>query len=307
MARMPQTATGAIVALVVTCCSAFGSDRPDPPRRQLQSNTPLVVIRKAFADGGEQTGTEPRAAASTTSNAYASFNLDQVEIDFGDEPAPHALRPEIREPATIQDVVVPAAELRPATEHPPAEASDPNRRTLGRRRLEVPSGSAAPPDEGQPAAERTGPRATPLTTIAGGLAIALGLFLLLVWVCRKAMPRSASRLPLEAVEVLGKAVLTPKQSIHLVRVGNKLVLLSLSPGGVEALTEITDAAEVEQVLAACQRRGAHSATAEFRQVLHQYHAAGVPTGAASALPQTGPPPAAAPQPPPFSLWENRHA
>ena len=109
-----------------------------------------------------------------------------------------------------------------------------------------------------------------LTTIASSLGIVLGLFLLLVWFCRRTMPKSSSALPQDAVQMLGRAPLSHRQFVHLVRVGNKLVLLSVTPQGAEPLTEITDPAEVEHLLGLCQQNGPHSVSDSFRQILHQF-------------------------------------
>jgi flagellar biogenesis protein FliO len=57
--------------------------------------------------------------------------------------------------------------------------------------------------------------------------------------------------------------------MQLIRVGNKLILVALSPTGVEPLTEITDATEVEHLLALCRRGQKESSTAVFRQTLAQ--------------------------------------
>jgi flagellar biogenesis protein FliO len=62
-------------------------------------------------------------------------------------------------------------------------------------------------------------------------------------------------LPREAVEVLGRTTLLGRQQVHLVRCGNKIVLLSVTPGGVETLTEIADPAEVDRLHSICQPAG----------------------------------------------------
>ena len=53
-------------------------------------------------------------------------------------------------------------------------------------------------------------------------------------------PPARSLLPKEAVELLGRAPLAGRQQMQLVRVGNKLLLVALSPAGAETLTEITE-------------------------------------------------------------------
>lgn len=106
-------------------------------------------------------------------------------------------------------------------------------------------------------------------TVAGSLGIVLGLFLAIVWISRRFSPAGTGLLPKEAVELLGRAPLAGRQQVQLVRVGNKLVLVALSPAGCETLTEVTDPAEVEHLLALCRRTRPGSSTAAFSQVLGQ--------------------------------------
>jgi flagellar biogenesis protein FliO len=109
----------------------------------------------------------------------------------------------------------------------------------------------------------------PLSKVLTGLSIVLGAFLLLAWAVRRRMPKGAARLPEEIIEVLGRTTLAAKQSLHLVRVGGKLIVVSVTAGGTKTLTEITDPTEVTRILAACQQRHAQSSTAAFRQVFEQ--------------------------------------
>ena len=58
-------------------------------------------------------------------------------------------------------------------------------------------------------------------------------------------------LPIEALELLGRRMIEPKVSIHLVRCGGKVLVLGVSPDGVRTLSEIADAHEVERLTEAC--------------------------------------------------------
>jgi flagellar biogenesis protein FliO len=98
-------------------------------------------------------------------------------------------------------------------------------------------------------------RFTPLETGAASLGLVAGLFLLVAWVARRGGPHSATPLPHAAVEVLGRAPLVGRQHVHLVRCGNKLLLVCVLPGGAQTLTEVTDPAEVERLVSICQGRG----------------------------------------------------
>lgn len=91
-----------------------------------------------------------------------------------------------------------------------------------------------------------------LVNAATSLGIVLGLFLLLVWAVRRGTPKGSGLLPREAFEVLGRAPLMGRQQVHLVRCGNKIVLLCVTAGGIETLTEITDPAEADRLHSICQ-------------------------------------------------------
>ena len=106
------------------------------------------------------------------------------------------------------------------------------------------------------------------TTLVG-LSIVLGLFLLCAWMMKKAMPAGARELPDDVVEVLGRTPLAYRQQAHLIRLGRKLVLVSLAPGVAEPLAEIDDAAEVDRLLGLCRQARPNSATSVFRNVLAQ--------------------------------------
>ena len=97
-----------------------------------------------------------------------------------------------------------------------------------------------------------GKKLPPVVTGAASLGIVLGLFLLVVWSVRRGMPQGAGLLPTEAVEVLGRAPIAGRQNVHLVRCGNKIVLLNVSATSVETLTEISDPDEVQRLYELCR-------------------------------------------------------
>ncbi len=108
-----------------------------------------------------------------------------------------------------------------------------------------------------------------LRTAGTGLGIALGLLLLCAWLFRRNAPSPTAPLPKEVVNVLGRAQLASRQFVQLLKVGNKLVLVSMTPEGTEPITEVTDPVEVDRLLSLCMRNHSQSTTAEFQQVLSQ--------------------------------------
>jgi flagellar biogenesis protein FliO len=108
-------------------------------------------------------------------------------------------------------------------------------------------------------------------TVGGSLAVVLGLFFVVAWLMRRAAPGAPAVLPSEVFEVLGRAALAGRQQVHLIRLGGKLVLLSVSPTGIETLSEVTEADEVQRLVGLCRHNHPSSATAVFRRVFEQFH------------------------------------
>jgi len=136
-------------------------------------------------------------------------------------------------------------------------------------RSEPPSLPLKPPDGAS--SSETGSSATAsVVTMVASLGLVLGIFLLTAWGIRRAAPQAIQSLPKEAFEVLGRAPLAGRQHAHLLRLGNKLVLVSLTPAGAETLAEIIDPVEVDRVAGLCRENQSGSASAAFRQVLGQF-------------------------------------
>lgn len=101
------------------------------------------------------------------------------------------------------------------------------------------------------------------------LVFVLGLFFLCMWLVRRSGKKKAAVLPGEVVRVLGRISLAPKQIAELLRVGNKLVLVSLTADGAKPLTEVTDPTEVDRLTGLCQKDDPHSASHAFEQVFRE--------------------------------------
>jgi flagellar biogenesis protein FliO len=133
------------------------------------------------------------------------------------------------------------------------------------------SGTALPARRPLDASERSsaGKHRQALVTTAASLAVVLGLFLLLVWVQRRASGPRGSMLPGEVIQTLGRARLNSRQEMHLVRVGNKLLLLAVTANSAETLTEITDPDEIHRLNGICHQNQPGSISASFREILSQ--------------------------------------
>jgi flagellar biogenesis protein FliO len=109
-------------------------------------------------------------------------------------------------------------------------------------------------------------------TVVTALAIVIGAFLVFAWALKRGSKQSRNgrgQLPADAVSVLGRVPLAAKQYAELMRVGNKLVLVAMTPSGPTTITEVTDAAEVDRIVGLCQQISPHSATKDFEHVFRQ--------------------------------------
>ncbi len=109
-----------------------------------------------------------------------------------------------------------------------------------------------------------------MVTVVSGLCIVLGIFLVVAWGMRRAAPGGSTLLPRQVVEVLGRVPLAGRQQVHLVRCGNKLLLVSVTPDAAKTLTEITDPMEVDRLAGLCEQMRPHSSSATFRRALRQF-------------------------------------
>jgi hypothetical protein len=64
--------------------------------------------------------------------------------------------------------------------------------------------------------------------------------------------------------------LAARQFAELLRVGNKLVLVAMTPGGPATITEVTDPVEVDRLVGLCQQFDPQSTTKAFEQVFQQF-------------------------------------
>jgi flagellar biogenesis protein FliO len=121
-----------------------------------------------------------------------------------------------------------------------------------------------------------------IASVLSSLAVVLGLFFLVAWFAKRGSPKGTLMLPTEVLEVLGRAPLSPRRQLHVVRFGNKLLLLSITAGAVEPVGEIDDPAEVERLAGICHELHGGSISETFRQVFSQIAREPAPGGFAGA-------------------------
>jgi flagellar biogenesis protein FliO len=94
---------------------------------------------------------------------------------------------------------------------------------------------------------------THVSVIIKSLALVLGLFFGALWVARRAGLRPKRASETGVFEMLGQFPLANRRTATIVKFGQRLLVFAESPRGIEKLTEMSDPAEVEQVMAMCQR------------------------------------------------------
>jgi flagellar biogenesis protein FliO len=223
---------------------------------------PIICLAAAAAVGSwaaESRADDPAAPPARSSAASSAPVSPRYPIGFAgkDEHVEHAVYQNTAERRTSDDKGA-AAQANRGDSLPLAGQI----RDAGGDKTTAHAGRREPPPT-----PSSGPA---LFSMLGSLAIVLGLFFGLIWLMRRGMPKGTRLLSSEVVEVLGRAPLAARQQMHVVRFGNKLLLISLAPGGAETLSEITEPAEVDRLSGICQQTHANSATNAFRQVIRQF-------------------------------------
>ncbi len=219
---------------------------------------PAVPIRPALPlpDVPEREVSEPSGAREPVRPAH-HFTEDVPAPASDEAPADPKPRADREAPDDPDDPAAPARE-------PPPDAAMPLARPREAMPLQAPGATAS---EGS--RRRVGGLPSAVTVV-GGLAMVLGIFFLVAWGMRRAAPKALTTLPSQVVEVLGRAPLAGRQQVHLLRCGNKLLLVSVTPDAAETLTEITDPEEVDRLAGLCEQVRPHSSSAAFRRVLEQF-------------------------------------
>jgi flagellar biogenesis protein FliO len=110
----------------------------------------------------------------------------------------------------------------------------------------------------------------PVISVVGSLLIVLAAFFLVATLLKKVSPKGNRPLPKEAFEDLGRTFLTQKLQLHLLRLGNRLILVSVTPDGVSPITEVTDPDEVVSLLGLCRKLDLNSATEQFHRAVASF-------------------------------------
>ncbi|MFO0791106.1 MAG: flagellar biosynthetic protein FliO [Pirellulales bacterium] len=263
------------LAIAFATLTARGQNTPAPPDWQ-DGRGPSVYLNGASPQPSAPAVAQPQSGVplanpqtSATANTRGATINDSrytpsVEPNtFNPPPAPAAIPPRTEnpiKPVAHTELAPGSADLNIRRLAPPSIKDDQNILQNG----EAPAGHRRLTDFGLPTQS--------IATVATALAIVIGSFLLFAWALRRGGKNSRlsrSIVPADAVTVLGRVMLTPRQFADLMRVGNKLVLVAMTPTGPSTITEVTDAAEVDRIVGLCQQSRPLSTTKMFEQVFQQ--------------------------------------
>jgi flagellar biogenesis protein FliO len=124
-----------------------------------------------------------------------------------------------------------------------------------RGRSSAPAASGSPPTAGRA-----------IATVASSLAVVAGLLVVVTWFARRYHPAAAG-LPKEVFLHLGTTNLAGRQAIHVMRFGDKLLLVAAGPTGLQPLAELTDIDDVQRLTALCRPTSSNPISSTFQRVV----------------------------------------
>ena len=255
----------------------------------LRLSPPMAVLVLQLASAIPLSA-QPTSSVEQTVYAQAANTVAATgPVGTGDQS--HALPPLPVWSDASQQTIEPAQQIKLAAHEVPISqpipaAAAPSRpdapsKTTDARRLSPPQSSQSSdeaPDQQQSLLTRFRIPQVSLPSTFAALAVVTGLLLLAMWGLKRSMPQSMQLLPAEAASVLGRMPLTGKQFAHLIKLGDKLLLVSITPTGVDTLTEVTDPDQVTRLVALCSSNAPHSAKRDFDQILQQLATEPTPPG-----------------------------
>jgi len=231
-------------------------------------SAPSATFRRFILIASLAVAISSSASAQQLSSPPTAMRHDPnaVPVTYVAEPAssPLAAPPPQLLKLPTAPAVTPAAtgvEPAPAVELTPRDGKS-------QKKLALPGSDRKAGDQAAASGNRGG--ATSVFSLLGSLAVVLGLFVGVAYLLRRGLPKQVRVLPREAVESLGRIPFPGRQQGQLLRVGNKLVLVSFSNAGADVIAEITDPLEVDRLAGMCAQADRHSSVKTFRDVVEQF-------------------------------------
>lgn len=94
-------------------------------------------------------------------------------------------------------------------------------------------------------------QSTSLIETLGALLIVIVLFLGAAALWRKHAPAGSRNLPAQVMQVLGRRSIDQRNTMYLVRLGSRILVLGSSAQGLQTLAEVTDPVEVDFLAGQC--------------------------------------------------------
>jgi flagellar biogenesis protein FliO len=208
---------------------------------------------------------EPPAAPNEAYDALTlpAYQAPAAEPQVATPPAALSSAPI---PSPPIDAIVPAGATAPAV-----EVTDPSWRRLGAPSANGDAGETTPRNRSTKYAflPTAVSQLKSFSSAGVGLAVVIGLFVATAVLLRRGGTKPTGVLPAEAFSVLGRAPLTAQSFAQLLRLGNKLVLVAVTPDGATPLAEVTEPGEVDRIAGLCLSNRGAGPSAEFQQVLAQ--------------------------------------
>jgi flagellar biogenesis protein FliO len=164
----------------------------------------------------------------------------------------------------------------------PADTADRAAQPITKRKNESTVG------DGETSARSTGAGsgAAGFATTSGALVVVVALIVLTAKFARSRGLSGPASLPTDAVQVLGKKLVDYRNTIHLVRCGSRLLVLGASQAGLTTLAEITDPAEVDDLVRLCGDSGKASDEGNLGRLLQRFRSD--PTTSESMIEESDP-------------------
>ncbi|MCF7958299.1 MAG: flagellar biosynthetic protein FliO [Phycisphaerae bacterium] len=105
-------------------------------------------------------------------------------------------------------------------------------------------------------------------TLIVSLSLVLMLIVGLSWLYRRYMPGGKLGGHSGAIEVVARNAINPKQSLCLVKLGDRLLLVGLSPNHMASLERIDDPDEIGRIMGQVESQAAHSVSKSFQGIFH---------------------------------------
>jgi flagellar biogenesis protein FliO len=233
----------------------------------------LLLALAAFASGVmAQSPEEPKPPAGDAVKAETVAGTEKTasSVTPSDQPDAPSMagaetpgKPEAGSGDSAKDSPTPEGEKPEANTVPgggPGAANDYRDRAFT---LPTPEEAAAAPPSKDPA-ERD--NWSGIRDVLIGLVLLSGVFIAVVWYLKRS-PRTRKYFGAGPIKVLSRAHLGPRQTLYLVKAGERVLLIGQGGDGLNTLMEVSDPGEVSRTLALVEESAPESMTSTFRAAL----------------------------------------